>query len=111
MSSEKDLSTSSFSPPLKVNLKNFTVSTNSNNNNQKEEKNKNNKLLNSEEFSHKNFWKMFSKSNKKISNKSPVYTISPAGRSLGTFDLQLKKPGKFVYFIKIMTFIYYISLK
>ncbi|KAL7074425.1 hypothetical protein ACQ4LE_006702 [Meloidogyne hapla] len=39
---------------------------------------------------------MISKSNKNKSN-SPIYTISPAGQSIGTFDLQLKKPEPTIF--------------
>nr|CAD2163272.1 unnamed protein product [Meloidogyne enterolobii] len=35
--------------------------------------------------------------NKTSSSTSPIYTISPAGQSIGTFDLQLKKPEPTIF--------------
>ncbi|CAK5059403.1 unnamed protein product [Meloidogyne enterolobii] len=67
-------------PSLQVNLKNFSI----NPINNKKEKN--------------NFWKMIpNKLNKTSSSTSPIYTISPAGQSIGTFDLQLKKPEPTIF--------------
>ncbi|KAF7638728.1 hypothetical protein Mgra_00001810 [Meloidogyne graminicola] len=81
-------SSSFSSPSLNINLNNFSVSSLT------EEKNKN--LLKNTKNNNK-FWKMIKKSKKKEFNKSPVYTISPANRSISTFDLQLKKPEPTIF--------------